>query len=557
MRRSRRTLFRLAALALVALSVLGITVVPSPFTTATVASTPLRTLPHTDVNPLGATFFLEREVEGWKREQTVKMAKEAGIGWAKVMFTWQELEPRKGRFYDDRYRKSTWDKFDEIISLLERYGIRPIARLDKPPDWALVKPDVAGDRGTPLAQISDYADYVREVAQRYKGRIQHYQIWNEPNLAGEWGDRPPDPAGYTALLKAASDAIRDVDPDALIIAAPLAQTTERSSRALPDTDFLDSMYRLGAGPYFDILFANAYGFERTPEDPPRADVLNFQRVVLLHDTMVAYGDDKKPVWLNEFGWNAAPPSFPLNKLHWGRVTEEQQADYTINAINIARSWEWMGVMCLWYFRQVGDINPSERSDYYFRAVDVDFTPRLVYHALQKYAAANAVAMPGMHQETSSAADLRGEWSYTLDRDALGGGYAVSRHQGDTLSFQFYGTEVSLGIVRSPQGGLAQVKIDGSPPPGWFFDNSRRAVLDFNAQAKSYEVVPIATNLSQGKHTLQISVLGGQDSGGSNVTIEMFQVDQAKPSFWPFYVQVTLGLLGALGLAASFVHRPAR
>ncbi len=203
MRLSRRLLFRLGCLGLTAFAVLGIMLAPSPWTTATVTSAPLRTVAHTDVNPLGATFFLEREVEPWKREQTVKMAREAGISWAKVMFPWQEIEPRKGRYYDDRYRKSSWDKYDEILTLAEKHGLRLIARLDKPPEWALAPAGQAGDRGTPLLAIADYANYVGEVAKRYRGRIQHYQIWNEPNLAAEWSALRPDPVAYTELLKAA------------------------------------------------------------------------------------------------------------------------------------------------------------------------------------------------------------------------------------------------------------------------------------------------------------------------------------------------------------------
>ena len=35
-----------------------------------------------------------------------------------------------------------------------------------------------------------------------------------------------------------------------------------------------------------------------------------------------------------------------------------------------------------YFRQVGDISPQEAA-YYFRMVDVDFTPRRVYYAVQE------------------------------------------------------------------------------------------------------------------------------------------------------------------------------
>jgi hypothetical protein len=552
---SRRLLFRLSCLALTAFAGLGILLAPTPWTAGAVTSAPLRTIPGTDVNPLGATFFLEREVEPWKRELTVKMARDAGIGWVKVMFPWQEIEPRKGRFYDDRYRKSSWEKYDEILALVEKYNLRLIARLDKPPEWALMPPGQLGDRGTPLVSIADYASFVGEVAKRYRGRIQHYQIWNEPNLAAEWGGLRPNAAAYTELLKAAAAAIRAADPDALVLAAPLAQTLERSDRAWTEVEYLDEMYRAGAASAFDILAANAYGFERPPSDPPRPEVLNFQRVTFLREKMVERGDAKKPVWLNEVAWNAAPPSFPRERLFWGRVPEELQAEYTVEAIRLARRWDWVGVVNLWYFRQVGDISPAERADYYFRVVDVDFTPRLVYHALKQLAAGLHRVPPGRHQETSSGVETRGSWQFRRDPDADMDGYIVSTHPGSVLSFSFYGGEVALVVRRGPTGGLAEVKIDGVDPPGWA-SRGRRAVLDFRAAAPEYDTVPIAAGLGPGPHTLQLTVLGTGEVGGE-VAIDAFEVGEAHVSAWPFFVQLMLALLGLGGLGASFLHRRGR
>ncbi|MCS7001760.1 MAG: cellulase family glycosylhydrolase, partial [Dehalococcoidia bacterium] len=508
MRWSRVVWLRWLSVAVAGLAVVGALVVPNPFTVTSTVSAPLKTIPHTDVNPFGATFFLEREVEAWKREQTVKMARDAGIGWAKVMISWQEVEPRRGRFYDDRYRKSTWDKFDDIVALLERYGIRPIVRLDKPPDWALARGADPGNANTPLVSVAEFANYAREVATRYRGRVQHYQIWNEPNLAAEWGGRRPDPVAYTVLLRAAATAIREADPDAIILSAPLAQTLERSERAMPETEFLDSMYQAGAAPWFDILAANAYGFDRPPTDPPSPDTLNFQRVVLLREKMVERGDRNKPVWLNEFGWNAAPASFPTSKLIWGRVSEEKQAEYTAEAIKLARSWDWMGVITIWYFRQVGDI-PADRADYYFRMVDVDFTKRLVYHAVQKLAHAQHVAAPGVHQVTSPAVETRGQWRHRRANDH---GVIQSVTAGDTLWFQFHGSSVALITQRGPGGGVAQVKLDGADLPHLPHAWGGRAIPDFRAPTTVTETTPIATNLRPGVHTLQVTVLDGRQTG---------------------------------------------
>src|SRR5213075_2783997 len=104
-------------------------------------------------------------------------------------------------------------------------------------------------------------------------------------------------------------------------------------------------------------------------------VLNFRRLELLRALEERNGDAAKPIWLNEYGWDAPPDDFPPEKLIWSRVSEEQQADWTARGIAYARQhWPWFGVANIWYFRQVGNIAP-ERADYYFRMVDVEFAPR--------------------------------------------------------------------------------------------------------------------------------------------------------------------------------------
>ena len=103
--------------------------------------------------------------------------------------------------------------------------------------------------------------------------------------------------------------------------------------------------------------------------------------------MALAGDTGKAVWINEYGWNASPAYFKArgDTLIWQRVSEEEQAAFTVRGIQKARSdWPWAGPLCIWYFRQVGTSSP-ERSDYYFRMVDPDFSVRPLYEAIKALA----------------------------------------------------------------------------------------------------------------------------------------------------------------------------
>jgi polysaccharide biosynthesis protein PslG len=342
-----------------------------------------RTIPHSSVIPWGTNAFMHKEVEDWKKRQTFKMIRDAGIVWVKQQFPWEEIEqPRKGQFYDTKFNQVTWDKFDGMVKLAEEYGLRLIARLDRPPAWA--RADKSHPERPP-DNFDDYGDYVHAVVSRFKGRVNHFQLWNEPNLGEEWTGRP-DPVEYVRLLRIGYERAKQANSESVILSAPLAINTEQGPIHLNELDFLDQMYAAGAQPLFDVLAANAYGMDKPPTDPPNKNVLNFRRVELLRQVMEKNKDANKAIWLNEYGWNASPKEMTKEELMWQRVTEKQQADWTVEGVQYAqRHWPWSGVICGWYFRQVGDVPPT-KSEYYFRMVDPDFTPRPVYNAVKQASA---------------------------------------------------------------------------------------------------------------------------------------------------------------------------
>jgi hypothetical protein len=351
--------------------------------TTTVAA---NTIPNTTgISPYGANFFLDKEVEEWKKEKTLQMARDAGISWMKQEFEWNEIEFKKGYFVDDKFKKSSWEKFDDIVNLAKKYNIQIVARLDRAPDWA--KP-AGSNPGAPPTKYSDFADFVTAFVTHYKGQIHFLQIWNEPNLAEEWNlGKPVNPTEYVQLLKLAYQAAKKVDPTIQILSAPMAITLEDlpGHQHLNELTYWKELYQAGIKPYFDIASANAYGLEFPPDNAPSADKLNFRRVELLHDIMVANGDTKKAVWFNEYGWDAPPNSIPADKRVWRQVSEVDQANYTVQGIQYAKDhWPWAGVLFIWYFRQVGDI-PTDRADYYFQMVTPDFEPKPIYTAIKQAA----------------------------------------------------------------------------------------------------------------------------------------------------------------------------
>ena len=537
---------------LVGSALLGLLLVIVPWFTAgkPPAPAPERSIPNTDVNPYGANFFLNNEVEDWKRERTVSMAAEAGIRWAKIEFSWAEIEPRKARSPADY----NWSKYDSIVDLCERYGLRVIARVDRAPDWSRQDNTVAG---SPPDDFNDYGDFIHAFAEHYKGRIDYIQIWNEPNLWQEWGNRPVDPAGYVELLRIAYTRAKEANPDVYVLSAPLAITLGEPHpepgkwRAMDDLQYLEAMYKAGVQPYFDILSANVFGMQYPPEDAADPGKLNFARVTLQRRIMETYGDSNKAIWFNEFGWDAPPSDWPEDKLTWGRVSETQQADYALRAIDIARrQWPWAGVINFWYFRQVGDI-PPDRADYYFRVVDVDFTPRRVYYAIKDAATALTTAGPGYHQETSPGVTWGKGWHNSILKQASGGAAVVADEADSNLTLSFKGDGVTLVALRDSRSGILYASLDGRRIPGLPTDSEGHSYIDLYAPDVQWQQnIHLVSGLGDSQHVLRLTSSGRKSaaSHGTRCTVDAFIVSAASHGPFP-WAEATSFLV--VGLASAW------
>ncbi len=505
--------------------------------------------PHSKVNPYGVNTFLSNEVEQWKREKTMEMIAAAGVGWIKQQILWSDIEPQRGSHWDEKYQQDAWKKYDDIVDLAERYGVRIIARLDHTPAWAR-PPD--STPGTPPSDPNDYANFVAEFTQRYRGRVQYLQIWNEPNLSVEWGGKI-DPDGYFKLLQAAYIRAKEVDPNVVILSAPMAMTNEHSDRAIPEFDYWERLYELGAGKYFDIMTASAYGLDQPPTAAPDPSIINVRRVELLRKMMEENGDGAKAVWLNEYGWDAASDDIPRDKLIWQRVTDDQQAAWTPEGITWMRqNWPWLGAASIWYFRQNGDIPPNA-PEYYFRMVDLEFTPRKVYLSVQKDATAQQLALPGTYGEMEAPIIAFGPWERMDDIRATDGQYITSETSGASIELRFFGSDVDLLLPKEPGHGLLYVEVDGRPAKGSAIqqDRSGKSMIDLET-VRDFDRVSVVSGLGndrpQAEHRLRLTL-------GSN---SAFALDGVVIGYHRAYLRfILVSLLGLLGIggALQLMRRP--
>jgi len=267
-------------------------------------------------------------------------------------------------------------------------GLKLLARVSSDPDlgnfWA----------GQPPQNGDNYADFVFALASRYNcsatavGCIQAYQIWNEPNLAREWGGNRPNPAQYAEFLGKAYRAIKRANPNAIVINAGMAPTGDDSNIAMPDDKFYDQMYQAMGGNsngYFDMLGVHGAGFAAPPELDPAEAAANqkyggyrffaFRHVEDIRAIMVKYGDSAKKVVILEFGWtyDSVNPAYAWHGAGAG-IDEFTQSEYLKRAYEYAAAnWRpWIGLMSLLTMPNIdwlNDGNPQDEEQYWWAIME--------------------------------------------------------------------------------------------------------------------------------------------------------------------------------------------
>lgn len=300
-------------------------------------------------------------------ERTLRQVREMGAGWITELFPWAYIQPRSRYGFD-------WAGSDMVVQHAARQGLRIVARLDIVPQWA--RPRETNDRYLDPDRYDDFAAFAAAFLERYRPfGVHHIVVWNEPNLAFEWGQRPPDPEAYARLLQVVYPRVKAALPDAVVLAAGLSPGPDLGDGAarINDLRYLGALYDAGAAPFFDGLAIHTYGAQRPPEDLPDPAVVNFRRVEVIHAMVAARGDSHKPLIITEGGWNDSP--------RWAAaVLPSQRVRWTVEAYRMADRWEWLEAMCLWQFSLP---QPTRTYQDYWTFVASDGTPRAVYLAVQQ------------------------------------------------------------------------------------------------------------------------------------------------------------------------------
>jgi hypothetical protein len=284
--------------------------------------------------------FLNRSY--YDREVALAQAQKMGVTRLRVLVIWARVpgaEPdRKSAPRGPRW---DWSNYDSLINDAARHGIRLQLNLTGPaPAWATGN----GKQGVVRPDAQKFGEFAAAAAEHFKGRVDRYSIWNEPNYAGWLAPARKEPQLYRALYTHAYNAIKKADPSAQVLIGETAPY-HLAGRAMAPLKFLrgvtcrNEIYA-PAKPcptlHADGYAHHPYEFANPPQAPyPGADnvtVGSLDRLTKALDKLASVkaltSPDGKPldIYLTEFGYFASGPV---------AVPPAKRADYLKTAFDIA------------------------------------------------------------------------------------------------------------------------------------------------------------------------------------------------------------------------------
>ena len=489
---------------------------------------------------LGVTVALDR-YDAAQRAAVLDTISTSGFGWVRQRFPWDAIEPEPGVF--------TWQPWDAIVQDVTQRNLTLVAVLDGSPGWARAPEDANNPLAPPLRR-ADLGRFAAAFAKRYGQVLRFYQVWDEPNIQPHWGQDLVDAAEYAGLLREAAVQLRVADPDAAILAAALAPNFEPGGLNQSDITYLDDLYQAGAAPWFDVVAAQPYGFDRPPSDPPSPDTLNFRRAELLREVMRRRGDANTPLWAVAYGWHSPLDGQLTAASPWQSVDEPTQAAWAVDAAEWARrQWPWLGGLA-WASWQPPQ--PVDDPHWGFALVTPQDDERPVLTALRTWAQQTHPLGPGVWPPNADAVQAEGGWRLT---DQAADPPVGAQAGNNRLVVPFDGTGVALQIQRGPYWGYFDVTVDGQPAPALPKDGDGRAILVLHDPLAGQETVTLAERLADGPHVAEIVATGGWEQWPLLGIAVWRGGETAGPSKLPWALAAAGLLLLALGGIGLLAARP--
>ena len=294
-------------------------------------------------------------VTGHQRDLDLIQA--AGFKFIRMDFGWTSTERKKGE-YD-------WSEYDELLSNLEKRGLRPVFILDyshhfyeetvtnQNPLTHQMHRTVASPQHRD--SVEAFAKWAAAAARHYRGHHVIWEIFNEPNI--QFWSPKPDAGQYATLAMATVKAIRDIEPEATVVGP--------ASSTFP-WEFLETLFKAGALEFLDAVSVHPY---RPPRRPPETAAADYQRLRELIDRYAPKARRGKiPILSGEWGYSSFAKGVSLETQ--ANFAARQQLSNLLNDVPLSIWYDW---------KNDGD-DPNE-NEHNFGTVLPNLEPKPAYRAI--------------------------------------------------------------------------------------------------------------------------------------------------------------------------------
>src|SRR5450830_1253396 len=206
---------------------------------------------------------------------------------------WSEVATQPGQW--------KFDRMDSYVEQAAAHNATVLYTLGGTPRWASARPDEKCSYGYGCSaepvRMAHWEEYVRRVAQRYRGRIKAYELWNEPNFSDIARDRGHSSfytgniAQMVEMARIARKVLDENDPDVVLSAPGFVNGPDRLE-----------LFLEGGGKQY--IQAVAYHFYSANSE------LFARQLVEVRAIMKRQGLENLPLWNTETGVEVNLPGTP-------------------------------------------------------------------------------------------------------------------------------------------------------------------------------------------------------------------------------------------------------
>lgn len=261
----------------------------------------------------------------------------AGMTWAKIQVVWRQGEPAAIA--------------QGAIDAAKTRGFKILL-------------SITGDPGqlaaNPTQYYQDFANFLAGVAQLNPDGI---EVWNEPNIDRQWPAGQINGRNYTQMLSAAYLAIKNANPNVLVISAAPSPTGffggTCQANGCDDNVFLRDMAAAGAASYMDcvgIHYNEGIVSPYARSGDPRGNSSHYTRYYGTMVDVYAQAFPGKQLCFTELGYLTGQGiSEPLpTAFGWAQnTTLANQAEWLAGAVTQARSGSLIRLLIIWNVDFVG------------------------------------------------------------------------------------------------------------------------------------------------------------------------------------------------------------